>query len=148
MSLVKWQSSGYYIYMNYWLVKADPDSDYSIEDLERDGETIWDGVHSNPAILNIQKMKLGDLVYIYHSQKQKAIVGLAEVAEEPFENKADPRRSWAVKLKFVRTFTKTITLAAIKSDPEMQQFGLVRQSRLSVMPVPGEIQHKLTTLVG
>ncbi len=134
--------------MNYWLVKADPDSDYSIEDLERDGETIWDGVHSNPAILNIQKMKLGDLVYIYHSQKQKAIVGLAEVAEEPFENKADPRRSWAVKLKFVRTFTKTITLAAIKSDPEMQQFGLVRQSRLSVMPVPGEIQHKLTTLVG
>ncbi len=134
--------------MNYWLVKADPDTDYSIEDLEHDGVTIWDGVHSNPAILNIQKMKPGDLVYVYHSQKQKAIVGLAEVVEAPFENKADSRRSWAVKLRFVRAFTKTMTLAAIKSDPEMQQFGLVRQSRLSVMPVPDEIQHKLTTLVG
>jgi predicted RNA-binding protein with PUA-like domain len=134
--------------MNYWLVKADPDTDYSIDDLERDGETVWDGVHSNPAILNIQKMQPGDLVYIYHSQKQKAIVGLAEVSEEPFENKADPRRSWAVKLRFVRTFSKTMTLAATKSDPDMQQFGLVRQSRLSVMPVPVEVQNKLTTLLG
>ncbi len=79
--------------MNYWLVKADPDHDYSIDDLSRDGETIWDGVHNNAAILHIQKMKPGDLVYIYHSQKEKSIVGLAEVISEPFENTDDPRRS-------------------------------------------------------
>ena len=133
--------------MNYWLVKADPETDYSIADLERDGQTLWDGVHSNPAILNIQKMRPGDMVYVYHSQKQKAIVGMAQVIGVPFENKADPRRSWAVNLKFVRRFTKTISLAEIKADAAMQQFGLVRQSRLSVMPVPIEIQQKLTTLV-
>lgn len=121
--------------MNYWLAKADPDSDYSIDDLARDGQTIWDGVHNNAAILHIQKMQIGDKVYIYHSQKEKSIVGIAEVIDEPFENKQDPRRSWAVKLKFVQKYDNPLHLSVIKSAPECQDFALVRIGRLSVMPV-------------
>jgi predicted RNA-binding protein with PUA-like domain len=121
--------------MNYFLVKADPDSDYGIDDLKRDGTTIWDGVHNNAAILHIRAMKPGDKVYVYHSQKQKSIVGLAEVVAEPFENTADPRRSWAVKLKYVTTFTSPISLNQLKAIPELQDFSLIRIGRLSVMPV-------------
>jgi len=126
--------------MNYFLVKADPDNDYSIDDLARDGSTIWDGVHNNAAILHIQKMKIGDFVYVYHSQSDKAIVGLAKVASEPFENKEDARRSWAVKLEFSRKYEMPMTLAEIKLAPECADFALVRIGRLSVMPVPDKIQ--------
>jgi len=121
--------------MNYWLIKADPDTDYSIDDLERDSSTIWDGVHNNQAILNIQKMKVGDKLYFYHSQKEKSIVGLAEVASEPFENTKDPRRSWAMKIKFTKKFANPLHLSTIKSHSEFDDFLLVRNSRLSVMPV-------------
>jgi predicted RNA-binding protein with PUA-like domain len=121
--------------MNYWLIKADPDSDYSIDDLARDGTTIWDGVHNNQAILNIQKMKTGDSLYFYHSQKEKSIVGLAEVVSEPFENKDDPRRSWAMKIKFIKKITKPLHLSTIKSHAEFDDFLLVRNSRLSVIHV-------------
>lgn len=125
--------------MTYFLVKADPESDYSLDDLARDKETVWDGVHSNAAILNIQKMHIGDKVFFYHSQKEKAVVGLAEVAELPFENKADSRRSWAVKLKFVKKFPNPLGLSTIKAEPLCQDFSLVKIGRLSVMPVPIEI---------
>lgn len=126
--------------MNYWLAKADPDSDYSIDDLARDGETNWDGVHNNAAILHIQKMRPGDKVYIYHSQKEKSIVGLAEVVAEPYENHEDPRRSWAVRLKFDRKFGSSLHLSVIKAAPECQEFALVRIGRLSVMPVDKGVQ--------
>ncbi len=129
--------------MNYWLAKADPDSDYSIDDLARDGETNWDGVHNNAAILHIQKMRPGDKVYIYHSQKEKSIVGLAEVVAEPYENHEDPRRSWAVRLKFVKKYDAPLHLSTIKAAPECQDFSLVRIGRLSVMPVPAEVQEWL-----
>lgn len=126
--------------MQYWLVKADPDSDYSIDDLARDGETVWDGVHNNAAILHIQKMKQDDVVYIYHSQKQKSIVGLAIVSGEPFENTADPRRSWAVKIRFDKKFKEPLPLSIIKEAPECSNFALVRIGRLSVMPVEKSVQ--------
>ena len=129
--------------MNYWLVKADPDEDYSIDDLARDGETIWDGVHNNAAILHIQKMQVGDMVYVYHSQKEKSIVGLAEVSGEPFENTADPRRSWAVALKFVKKYERPLHLLDIKAADECKNFALVRIGRLSVMPVEPSIQQWL-----
>ena len=86
--------------MKYFLVKADPDTDYSILDLARDGETIWDGVHNYQAINFMKTMKPGDKVLIYHSQKQKAMVGLAVVSSNAFENKDDPRYSWTAKIKF------------------------------------------------
>ncbi len=121
--------------MSYFLVKADPDSDYGIEDLKKDGETSWDGVHNNAAILHIRAMKPGDIVYVYHSQKQKSIVGMAEVTSEPYENTDDPRRSWAVKLKYLSTLAKPITLAELKTQPDLSDFALIRIGRLSVMPV-------------
>lgn len=124
--------------MNYWLVKADPDNDYSIDDLKRDKETLWDGVHNNQAILYIQKMKTGDKVFVYHSQKEKSIVGLAEVSSKPFENRADPRRSWATKIKFVKKYDNPLHLSVIKTNDAFKEFLLVRNSRLSVMPVSKE----------
>lgn len=121
--------------MNYWLVKADPDTDYSIDDLARDGSTEWTGVHNFQAIINIKLMKPGDLVYVYHSQKEKSIVGLAKVSSEPYENLKDPRKSWAVQLSFVKKYKNPLHLSTIKADPSMSDFLLVRNSRLSVMPV-------------
>lgn len=124
--------------MNYFLVKADPDHDYSIDDLKRDGSTIWDGVHNFAAVGFIKQMKPRDQVFIYHSGKQKAVVGLAEVAEAPFENRADPRPSWAVELRFLKHFDKPLTLQEIKAQPSLKDFKLVRESRLSVMPLTNE----------
>ncbi len=125
--------------MKYFLAKADPDHDYGIEDLKRDGTTNWDGVHNFQAINAIKAMRPGDRVLIYHSQTQKAIVGEAEVIGEPFENENDPRTSWAVKLRYVRTFDHPVTLAEVKNEPSVSDFLLVTHSRLSVMPVPDHV---------
>ncbi len=133
--------------MNYWLVKADPDTDYSIDDLQRDAKTEWTGVHNFQAIINIKLMKPGDLVYIYHSQKEKSIVGLANVSSEPYENLQDPRKSWAVQLSYIKKYTTPLHLSTIKANPDFSDFLLVRNSRLSVMPVPDKIQKKLETII-
>ncbi len=125
--------------MSYFLAKTDPDS-YSLADFIKEGTTLWDGVHNNAAMLFIKQMKPGDMVYIYESLTTKAIVGLATVTGVPFLNTADPRRSWAVTLKFVSKFKTPLTLNKIKASPEFASFGLVRQSRLSVMPVADSIQ--------
>ena len=120
--------------MNYFLAKTDPDT-YSIDDFIKEGETLWDGVHNNAALLFIQAMKPGDKVFIYESMTSKAIVGLAEVTTNPELNKNDPRRSWVVKMKFIKKYNKPATLSNIKATPELANFKLVRESRLSVMPV-------------
>ena len=133
--------------MNYWLVKADPDTDYSIDDLARDGSTEWTGVHNFQAIINIKLMKPGDLVYVYHSQKEKSIVGLAKVSSEPYENLKDPRKSWAIQLSFVKKYSKPLHLSSIKAEPAFSEFLLVRNSRLSVMPVPALTQTALEKLL-
>ncbi len=132
--------------MKYFLAKTDPDT-YSIDDFEKEGETLWDGVHNNAAMLFIQQMKPGDQVYIYESMSAKAIVGLAEVTGEPFLNTADPRRSWAVRMKFLKKYPTPLTLATIKATPSLAQFALVRQSRLSVMPVPDTEQSELERML-
>ena len=133
--------------MNYWLVKADPDTDYSIDDLVRDGHTEWTGVHNFQAIINIKLMKPDDLVYFYHSQKEKSIVGIAKVSGVPYENLEDPRKSWAVQLSFVEKYKQPLHLSTIKAKSAFDSFLLVRNSRLSVMPVPKEIQQKIEKLV-
>lgn len=120
--------------MNYFLAKTDPET-YSLQDFIKEGETLWDGVHSNAAILFIQQMRPGDYVYIYESLSTKAIVGLAEVTGQPFLNTADPRRSWAVTMRFVKKYSSPLSLATIKNHPALANFGLVRQGRLSVMQV-------------
>ena len=120
--------------MNYFLVKTDPDT-YSVDDFEREGVTVWDGVHNNAALLFMQQMKPGDRVYVYESMTTKSIMALAEVLDEPRKNQDDPRRSIIVSLKFIKRLPP-VTLAEMKTDPKLADFALIKQSRLSVMPVP------------
>jgi predicted RNA-binding protein with PUA-like domain len=123
--------------MKYFLAKTEPGT-YSIEQFKNDGTTLWDGVHSYAALAFIKQMIPGDRVFIYHSLKGLNVVGEAEVLELPFKNDNDPRFSWAVKLKYIRTFDGP-TLKMFKQKPEFADFSLVRQSRLSVMSVPIEV---------
>lgn len=133
--------------MNYFLAKTDPDT-YSVADFEQEGSTVWDGVHNNAALLFMQQMKPGDLVYIYESMSSKAIMALAKVTTEPKINKNDLRRSWIVTMKFIKRYDTPVTLATIKADPAFTDFKLVREPRLSVMPVPPELAARLNTLLG
>jgi predicted RNA-binding protein with PUA-like domain len=124
----------------YFLAKSDPDT-YSIEDLKREGETNWDGVHNYAALLAIKSWQPGDLVLIYHSQGENAIVGITKVISEPIKDDKDPRGiSWYARLRFIKEFDedKKITLREIKESGLFPDFGLVKQSRLSTMSCPDE----------
>ena len=120
--------------MAYFLAKTDP-ATYSIDDLERDKETVWDGVRNAAALLAIRAMRPGDEVLIYHSQDETAIVGLARVASEPRPDPNDSK-SWVVDMAFVRRLARPVTLREIKESHLFDDWGLVRQSRLSTMQVP------------
>ncbi|WP_209332624.1 EVE domain-containing protein [Lunatimonas salinarum] len=122
--------------MNYWLVKTEPES-YSLGDLERKGEDCWDGVRNHQARNFMAKMNPGDLVFVYHSGKQKALVGMAKVISEPYSDpKAEEGEKWlAVDLRFETNLPKHVGLAAIKAADSLQDLLLIRQSRLSVMPI-------------
>jgi len=121
--------------MIYFLFKTEPNT-YSIDDLEKDIKTIWDGVHNFQAISNIKKIKVGDMIYIYHSRADKAIVGIARAISLPRENKADPRKSCILDIEFVKKAKQKITLAEFKREKDMQSFALVKNNRLSVMEIP------------
>ena len=123
--------------MAYFLAKTDPEN-YSIDDLERDGETVWDGVRNALALRAIREMRPGDDVLIYHSQSEAAIVGLARVTSEP---RSDPNdsKSWVVDLAFVRRFAQPVTLREIKESHLFDDWNLVRQGRLSTMSVPDSV---------
>ena len=129
--------SWYIRIMKYFLAKTEP-SEFSIDDFMREGETTWDGVHNHQAIQFIRKMLPGDRLFIYHSVKDKKVVGIAEVIDEPFENKDDIRYSWAVRLRFEEAFDGP-TLADFKHQESFRLFKLVTNSRLSVMDVPLDI---------
>jgi len=132
--------------MNYYLAKTDPDT-YSAEDFKKEGETVWDGVHNFQAINTIRSMRPGDKVYIYHSQSDKAVVALAEVTSQPYENKDDPRASWVVRMKFIKD-TPPVTLAEIKNEPGFSDFLLIRNPRLSTMVVPENVVAWLNAHLG
>jgi predicted RNA-binding protein with PUA-like domain len=123
--------------MAYFLAKTDPKT-YSIDDLERDKTTVWDGVRSAAALLAIRAMHPGDEVLIYHSQGEAAIVGLARVVSEPRSDPNDPK-SWVVDIEFMRRFTRPITLHEIKESHLFDDWALVRQGRLSTMSVPENV---------
>jgi predicted RNA-binding protein with PUA-like domain len=119
----------------YWLLKSEPDN-YSYDDLERDGATVWDGVANNAALLHIRKVQPGDLALIYHTGDERCAVGLAEITGEAY---ADPKQGDAklvvMDVRALRRLPAPVTLAAIKADPFFADFALVRQARLSVVPV-------------
>ncbi len=123
--------------MAYFLAKTDPKT-YSIDDLERDRTTVWDGVRSAAALLAIRAMHPGDEVLIYHSQGEAAIVGLARIASEPRPDPNDSK-SWVVDIEYIRRFTQPITLHEIKESHSFDDWALVRQGRLSTMSVPENV---------
>jgi len=123
--------------MAYFLAKTDPKT-YSIDDLERDRTTVWDGVRSAAALLAIRAMHPGDEVLIYHSQGEAAIVGLARIASEPRPDPNDSK-SWVVDIEYIRRFTQPIALREIKESHLFDDWALVRQGRLSTMSVPDNV---------
>jgi predicted RNA-binding protein with PUA-like domain len=121
--------------MNYWLVKQEP-SKYSWEQFVQDKETYWDGVRNYQARNNLQTMKKGELVLFYHSVVGKEVKGIAEVTKPAYQDPTTDDSRWVVvDLKPVLTMNKTVTLGEIKSHPDLQSIALVKQSRLSVIPL-------------
>ncbi len=124
--------------MAYWLLKTEPDV-YSINDLERDKSTVWDGVTNNAALKNIRAMHRGDGCLIYHTGKERAAVGIAKVTKGPHPDPAeDDEKLVIVTVKFVKKFEAPVTLAMVKAEEQLADWDLVRQSRLSVVPVSDE----------
>ncbi|MBS0663454.1 MAG: EVE domain-containing protein [Verrucomicrobia bacterium] len=119
----------------YWLVKSEPEA-YSWADLVRDRRTAWTGVRNYQARIHLNAMRRGDRVLFYESVTTKAILGVAEVTKPAFPDPTADEPGWvAVELKAVAALPRSVTLAQIKSAPALAKIGLLRQSRLSVMPL-------------
>jgi predicted RNA-binding protein with PUA-like domain len=133
---------------NYWILKSDPDT-YGYDHLERDRRTTWDGVSNALALQHIRRMAPDDRVLIYHSGAEKTLVGFAKVVSQPY---ADPKgnnpKLAVVDLEAAGRLPRTVTLAQIKADPAFADLGLVRQARLSVVPVPAEQWTRLLGMAG
>ena len=134
--------------MAHWLLKTEP-GDYSFADLMRDKRTVWTGVSNPVALKNIRQMRDGDLAFIYHTGDEKQIVGIAEVASDPYPDpKAKDERLVVVDLKAKHSLKTPVTLAQVKADARFKEFALVRISRLSVMPVTDSLWKALLAMAG
>jgi predicted RNA-binding protein with PUA-like domain len=121
--------------MPAWLVKSEP-NEYSYADLERDGTAEWDGVKNAQAQINLRAMQVGDVVVVYHSMSERAVVGLARVVRAPYPDPTDPtgKRVW-VDFRAERRLKRPVSLAELKAEPGFATSPLLRQSRLSVLPL-------------
>jgi predicted RNA-binding protein with PUA-like domain len=133
----------------YWLFKEEP-AHYSYDDLERDGKTSWSGVRNNLALIHLRKVRANDLIFFYHSGKEKKIVGVMKALGDAYpadgkENNnnipklSGSKKQVAVDVAPVQKFEHGVSLKEIKSNPRFRDFALVRISRLSVMPVSGDL---------
>jgi len=121
-----------------WLFKTEP-GEYSYDDLERDKKATWDGVSNNLALKHLREIRLGDVILIYHTGNDKAIVGLAEAISDPHPDPNDPTQNlMVINIKPKRRFPHPVTLQEIKAVEALKDFDLVRLPRLSVMPVGKE----------
>jgi predicted RNA-binding protein with PUA-like domain len=124
--------------MAYWLMKSEP-GNWSWDDQVKDGVAEWDGVRNYQAANNMKAMRIGDKVFFYHSVKEKQVVGIVEVVQEYYPDPTDASgRFGMVDVKALRPFARPVGLAEIKAEPRLQELALIRQSRLSVMPVRNE----------
>ena len=124
--------------MNYWLVKSEPFK-YSWEQFLKDKRTSWDGVRNYQARNNLRAMKKNDTVLFYHSNEGLAVVGMAKVVKESYQDPATEDPRWVVvDMVPVETFETPVTLSEIKREKQLQKIGLIRQSQLSVMPLTKE----------
>ena len=120
---------------NFWLVKSEPSS-YSWSDFVADGETNWTGVRNYAARNNLRRMREGDEVLFYHSGIEKAVVGIANVTRAAYPDPTAREGDWsAVDLTPIKSLRRPVTLREIKDEPRLSKIQLVRQSRLSVMPL-------------
>ena len=134
--------------MNYWLLKSEPSS-YSWDQLVKDGRTHWDGVRNHQAANNLKAMKRGDRAFFYHSGEGPAIVGVAEIVKEAYPDPSDKEgRFVMVDVRPLQAAKTPVTLAAIKAEPKLAQLALVRQGRLSVVPVSAEEWRILSKMAG
>ncbi len=124
--------------MAYWLVKSEPDA-FSWDQQRANDIEPWTGVRNHSAKLNLKAMKIGDLAFFYHSNVGKEIVGVVEVVREAYPDPSAEKGDWvAVDMKARAAVPVPVTLAAIKDTPALAEIALVRQSRLSVMPISPE----------
>jgi predicted RNA-binding protein with PUA-like domain len=134
--------------MKYWLVKSEPFK-YSWEQFVKDGKTFWDGVRNYGARNNLKAMKKGDQVFFYHSNEGLAIVGIAEVLKEAYQDPTTIDPNWVVvDLKPVKSMPKPVTLAQVKAELTLQDMDLVRLSRLSVGTVKEREYRKILAMGG
>jgi len=124
----------------YWILKTEP-SEYAFADLQRDGRTRWDGISNALALKHLRSMHRGDEAMVYHTGDEKRVVGLANVVSEPDAQAV-------VELEPGPALPTPVSLATIKADPAFKDLGLVRMSRLSVVPVPPEMWRKLLGMAG
>ena len=124
--------------MNHWLVKSEPVK-YSWDKFLQDKRTFWDGVRNYQARNNLKNMKMGDLVLFYHSNEGKAVVGIAKVVKEYYQDPTTTDPNWVVvDLEPIQSLKKPVHLEQIKQDSVLQNIALVKQGRLSVMPLRSE----------
>jgi predicted RNA-binding protein with PUA-like domain len=134
--------------MAYWLIKSEP-SAYSWDQLVKEKRTSWTGVRNPQASLNLKAMKAGDRCFFYHSGEGKEIVGIAEVVKTAYPDPTDKAgKAVTVDVAAVGPVKQPVTLAAIKADPAFADFKLVRQSRLSVVPVSADHWKQLMKMSG
>jgi predicted RNA-binding protein with PUA-like domain len=132
---------------NYWIVKQEPGT-FSWATLVKDGRTDWTGVRNFQARNHLRAMKKGDSVLFYHSGEEKQIVGLARVEKEAYPDPTADEGDWsAVDIVPLKALSKPVTLQQLKADKILKNMALVRQSRLSVSPVPEEQFERIMTLV-
>ena len=124
--------------MKYWIIKTDPDT-YSWTDLIKDKSTIWDGVRNYQARNNLREMKTGDKLLFYHSGEDKEVYGTAKVIQESFQDPTTDDKNWlAVKIEIVKALKNPVSLKVIKSEKKLQEMALIKNSRLSVLPLTKE----------
>jgi predicted RNA-binding protein with PUA-like domain len=134
--------------MNYWLVKSEPDV-YSFQQLQAEGQSRWDGVRNYQARNNLRTMKKGDLCFFYHSNIGLEVVGIAEVLNEFYPDPTAEKGDWsAVDLVPYKALKKSVTLKEIKENPALQDILLVRNGRISVMPLTKDAFEEILRMGG
>jgi predicted RNA-binding protein with PUA-like domain len=132
--------------MQFWIVKSEP-MKYSWEKFEQEGKTFWDGVRNYQARNNLKKMKIGDRVLFYHSNEGKEIMGIAKVVKEAYQDPTTNDERWvAVDLVPEKKLKKPVKLEVIKHDEVLKNIALVKQSRLSVVPITGDEFNRIIAL--
>ena len=139
---------GTVVVMSTFLLKTEP-SDYSIDDLKADGSTMWDGVSNNAALKHMRSVKKGDEALLYHTGKEREIVGLAQITSAPYPNpELDDERMVVFDVRYRKRVKTPVALSQIKADKRFAGFALVREPRLSVMPVPVKLDGIIRKMAG